>query len=342
MNTPMISVIVPVYKAEKYLKRCVDSILAQTLEDFELILVNDGSPDNSGAICDILAKTDNRIQVIHKENAGVSSARNAGLNNAIGKYVFFCDADDALPKEALEKMICAMRTTNTQLVVGDFSDIHINAQMNTVRTTKSYHREYKQINTHDANALYEFWTCNNMLSSCGKLFLMDIISAHQLKFSTDMVVMEDYTFVIDYIAKCENIFMIPDTVYEYFSEEGITAASKRSRKDFFDDVIAASKKLNLFVSTRSAQQIEKYQQKTIYPTLIFAYDLLWTIESPDFKHRLRKYKRIAQALRNTTAQKMFSFYKNRFAPLEYYFMKKGNICGILTIHGIRRILKPLL
>lgn len=90
----MISVIVPVYKAEKYLHRCVDSILAQSYTDFELLLIDDGSPDNCGAICDEYAQMDSRVRVFHKENGGVSSARNLGLDNARGEYVTFCDSDD--------------------------------------------------------------------------------------------------------------------------------------------------------------------------------------------------------------------------------------------------------
>ena len=98
---PKISVIVPVYKAEKYLHRCVDSILAQTFTDFELILVNDGSPDNSGSICDEYTAKDNRIKVIHKENAGANSARKEGFIHSAGKYLVFMDSDDTLAEEAL-------------------------------------------------------------------------------------------------------------------------------------------------------------------------------------------------------------------------------------------------
>ena len=93
-NNPTISVIVPVYNAEKYLSRCMDSILVQTFTCFELLLVDDGSTDCSGRICDEYAKRDTRIRVIHKENGGVSSARNLGLDNAKGEWICFCDSDD--------------------------------------------------------------------------------------------------------------------------------------------------------------------------------------------------------------------------------------------------------
>ena len=101
---PEISVIVPVYKSEAYLPRCIESILAQTFTDFELILVDDGSPDNCGAICDEYAIRDRRIRVIHKENGGASSARNAGLDVAIGDYIAFIDSDDTVSDAYLEEL----------------------------------------------------------------------------------------------------------------------------------------------------------------------------------------------------------------------------------------------
>ena len=106
---PQISVIVPVYKAEKYLHRCIDSILAQTFTDFELILVNDGSPDGSGAICDEYAKKDKRVKVIHKENGGVTAARRDGVEVSKGEWITFVDSDDTIPIDALSiynKNIC--------------------------------------------------------------------------------------------------------------------------------------------------------------------------------------------------------------------------------------------
>lgn len=101
MSRVKISVIVPVYNAEKYLRRCVGSILAQTFTDFELLLVDDGSTDASGAICDEYASADARVRVFHKPNGGVSSARNLGLDNARGEWIAFADADDYLFKHFL-------------------------------------------------------------------------------------------------------------------------------------------------------------------------------------------------------------------------------------------------
>jgi len=120
MNSPVISVIVPVYKAENYLHRCVDSILAQTFTDFEVLLVDDGSPDRSGEICDEYAQKDGRVRVFHKENGGVSSARNVGIDNALGKYTIHADPDDWVEPNMLEELYKKAQEEDADMVICDF------------------------------------------------------------------------------------------------------------------------------------------------------------------------------------------------------------------------------
>ncbi len=123
MNSPKISIIVPVYKVEKYLRRCVDSIVAQTFTDWECILIDDGSPDNSGKICDEYAEKDERFRVIHQENQGVSAARQNGLNNSIGEYVIHTDPDDYVENIYLEKLFERAQETDGDMVMCDFERI---------------------------------------------------------------------------------------------------------------------------------------------------------------------------------------------------------------------------
>lgn len=120
----MLSVIVPVYNAEKYLRRCVESILNQTFSDLELLLINDGSTDNSGAICDEYAEKDSRIQVFHKTNGGVSSTRNMGLVLAQGEWVTFVDADDWIETDTFEKVCKRLQEENADICLYDFNIIY--------------------------------------------------------------------------------------------------------------------------------------------------------------------------------------------------------------------------
>lgn len=121
---PEISVIVPVYKVEKYLTKCVDSILAQTFTDFELWLVDDGSPDHCGIICDEYARKDARVKVIHKKNGGLSDARNAALDVMQGEYVFFVDSDDWIAVDALEIMYAASKRTGAEVATGNIISVY--------------------------------------------------------------------------------------------------------------------------------------------------------------------------------------------------------------------------
>ena len=118
---PKVSIIVPVYKAEQYLHRCIDSILSQSFTDWELILVDDGSPDSSGAICDEYVHKDARIHVIHKENGGVSSARNVALGRITSKWLTFVDSDDCLYPRALQRLVEVAEQNNLDLIQCHFN-----------------------------------------------------------------------------------------------------------------------------------------------------------------------------------------------------------------------------
>lgn len=135
-NHVVISVIVPVYNVEKYLSQCIESILNQTFNNLELILIDDGSTDNSGEICDEYAIKDNRIRVIHKENGGISSARNTGLNATKGDYIAFVDSDDYIAMDMFEKMLDIAIKTNADMVKCGFNEFNINSVKRTVNFGK--------------------------------------------------------------------------------------------------------------------------------------------------------------------------------------------------------------
>lgn len=125
----LISVIIPIYNVEKYLKKCIDSIINQTYKNLEIILVDDGSPDNCGKICDEYAKKDQRIRVIHKKNGGLSDARNAGIDIAKGKYIAFVDSDDYVEKEYIEIMYKELKKNNVKIVQCGINKISDNEEI---------------------------------------------------------------------------------------------------------------------------------------------------------------------------------------------------------------------
>ncbi|WP_346867987.1 MULTISPECIES: glycosyltransferase family 2 protein [unclassified Clostridium] len=165
---PDISIIIPIYKVEEYLPRCIDSILAQTFTNFEVILVNDGSPDGSGKICDEYAERDSRIKVVHKENGGLSSARNAGISISSGKYIGFVDSDDYINKDMYSKLYELCERTNSQIGICNFKR-EVNVELQDVDDELIIKELDNQAAMKELfrGVLYRFSACNKLFhSSC--------------------------------------------------------------------------------------------------------------------------------------------------------------------------------
>ena len=214
MPSPKISVIVPVYNAEKWLRRCVDSILVQIFTDFELLLIDDGSTDGSGAICDEYAMLDSRVRVFHKPNGGVSSARNFGLDNAKGEWISFVDSDDSIYTESLEILL---KNSNSDFVVGLIH--HINDKLNLPRAIK-YNFPKLVFDLADKNKknffrLEEELIRVNIFNPLAKLYRTNIIQSECIRFNNQLYFGEDSDFVIRYMTKCQKICVINVEVYEY-------------------------------------------------------------------------------------------------------------------------------
>ena len=115
----LVSIVIPIYNVEKYLNECVDSVIVQTYHDLEIILVDDGSTDNSGKLCDEYKKIDDRIKVIHQKNGGLSAARNTGMDSAIGEYLYFLDSDDYIEPQTVERLVDTIEQEKADIVLFD-------------------------------------------------------------------------------------------------------------------------------------------------------------------------------------------------------------------------------
>ncbi|MBR4624933.1 MAG: glycosyltransferase [Alphaproteobacteria bacterium] len=203
---PKISIIVPVYKAEKYLRRCLDSIVAQTFTDWECILVDDGSPDNSGKICDEYAEKDKRFKVFHQENAGVSAARQKGLNNCIGDFVIHTDPDDWIEKNMLEDMITHIRFSNCDLLIVDYyrdkhSESKISMQKPTTDTSISLLHDILKGKLHG--------------SCCNKMIRKNLIDKYNVKFIYGLSFCEDVMFWAQILQHPLKISYLDKAFYHY-------------------------------------------------------------------------------------------------------------------------------
>lgn len=190
----LFSLIVPVYNVSKYLHQCLDSIINQTYSNIEIILVNDGSSDYSGRICDEYANKDKRIKTIHTENKGVSSARNLGLSIAKGNYIAFIDSDDWIEKDAIEKIEKQIKTYSYDLILYGVSrdTLHGQFPLYTGLVETSYTLKDQM------NDILPYLVKNEIINAPFKVYKHDLIKDNNIKFDTNFSLAEDYLFNIDF------------------------------------------------------------------------------------------------------------------------------------------------
>lgn len=218
----MISVIVPIYNAEQYLHRCIDSILAQSYTDFELLLVDDGSKDTSGAICDAYAAQDSRVRVFHKGNGGVSSARNLGLDHAQGEYITFCDADDYVSEDWLAAYSGAIAHNVDLAIQGYYAlDGDNTVEMNLPPCQGDTIEAKRQLITSlMSQGMYGYlWV---------KLFRRAIIEEHAICFDTQSTFREDEQFLSKYLEYTYS-FIYTDRVGYYYHEPSMGKPYKNDK-----------------------------------------------------------------------------------------------------------------
>ncbi len=205
----MVSVIVPIYNSEKYLKRCVDSILSQTFSDFELLLVDDGSTDGSGSICDEYSAKDSRVRVFHKENGGVSSARNLGLDNARGEWITFVDSDDYLEKSFLAEL-SEFEDVDFVISGGRF----INKGRNYAPQSISKMKVEDDLPFMDEQLMQIY-----LRTPWAKLYKHSIILQNNLRFDSCLYIGEDTEFNLRYMQSVECVGFSSEALYCYNDDE---------------------------------------------------------------------------------------------------------------------------
>lgn len=227
---PTVSIIVPVYNAENYLHKCIDSLLNQNYTDFELILVNDGSKDNSGKICDEYAEKDNRIKVIHKENGGVSSARNRGLDEACGKYIMFCDSDDYVDNQFCCALVNLANNDTDCLIMGGVTLLDESENTVELLCNEYHYEESVSLSNQEFCELYVKLNTNGsfqlMHMPINKLYSRKIIEENALRFDTSITYNEDIIFNLYYLNKTKNVKIFNKSIYYYYTATPDSACKK--------------------------------------------------------------------------------------------------------------------
>lgn len=219
----LVSVIIPVYNVENYFKRCMESVLNQSYHNLEIILVDDGSTDNSGRLCDEYKKKDDRIKVIHKDNEGLGITRNRGLEKATGKYVTFIDSDDFIPSNSILGMVQEIEKYNCDLVIGNY---YYGEQIKPCTAEERCYHDQEVIDYVLVHLLGNKPKEEDMISvsAWGKLFKRDIIEKNQLKYPSERkLIWEDIAFNLDYIPLCSSVYVSHIPRYHYcFNGESLT------------------------------------------------------------------------------------------------------------------------
>lgn len=251
----LVSIVVPIYKVEKYLEKCVNSILRQTYRNLEIILVDDGSPDQSGIMCDEYAGKDSRVHVIHKDNGGLSDARNVGAREASGKYLLFVDSDDYIAEELVEKTVNAAEKTNSDIVLFDY--FCVEGDREEVRTNNIVPGKVVNIRSEKELLLIP-------PASWLKLFRREFYEQAGICFPKG-VYYEDLGTTPKFLLEAERVVYLPEILYYYMVRKDSIMGSKDYAKNYKDKVHVLEDVLKFYIERNS---YDEYREELEY--LVFA------------------------------------------------------------------------
>lgn len=336
-----VSIIVPVYKVEKYLDRCINSLVNQTLKNIEIILVDDGSPDSCPEMCEGWAKKDGRIKVIHKENQGLGHARNTGLSAATGEYIGFADSDDYVAEDMYEKLFSAAKSENADIAMCGFCCV------GGIMTEKKDARE--NINCFDKYTVFRGKEINGLMldisgakpderqdskygfSSVKNIYRAETLKKNNIRFLSERkVASEDVFFLLDFLLKAECAVGIPGAYY-YYCRNG-ESLSKSYRGDRFEKCILIIDGINERLKLRMPESEYK-----IYTDRLFqAYARAACMQEIQFKKRNgitekelnRRLKAICASTRLKSTLKNYPWYRLPFAQAAFAFTMRFSLVRV--------------
>ena len=293
MNKPCVSIIIPVYNVEQFLPNCIDSVLGQSFADFELLLIDDGSTDGSGAICDVYAEKDDRVRVFHKENGGASSARNVGLDNAVGEWVTFVDSDDYI--------------LDNYFSIGfeDGIDLYVQNWRYADETVKDWYEPCIIEEAGYSQFLQENVHVDMFRMACCSFFKSKILNDNNIRFDTRFKLGEDTLFVMDYYKYARSIRIVGNSCYIY------------NRQDNWNNKYCLSWEeavgyLDVFMDRYDSLPCESM------PLLGFMFTFVQKMMNPDESRKIFKWATAKPVLRYKKKQLPYKGIKYR---IKYYFAK---------------------
>ena len=284
MEENLISIIVPVYKVEKYLSKCLDSIVCQTYKKIEIILVDDGSPDNSGNICEEYAAKDNRIKVIHKENGGLSDARNAGLKIATGEYIGFVDSDDYIEEDMFETMYKLIKMYDADISIVSYKEWKNGRVLNDMNSEElDLYNKVEAIRELLIDSKIQSYMWN-------KLFKRQLFENTEFPLGKNF---EDIATTLKLFEICEKIVRVETAKYNYIRRDDsiIGNRSYKTYNDYLDVIL--DKYLYLF---NKYPEIEEYNAYNFIINMIWVYTIIVYYDIRDLYGKYEEYYKILKKL----------------------------------------------
>lgn len=268
----LVSIIVPVYNVEKYIHKCIDSIINQTYTNLEIILVDDGSPDNCGKICDEYAKKDKRIKVIHKENGGVSSARNIGIKLSKGQWISFIDSDDWIENRYFEIMIKQAKKQYVDIVLCTYNRVSKNnvEKINIIKKDKLFNAREYLINSLNPQTGFGFCHMKLIKKECIK----------DIRFNSNLVVGEDALFNIQLSNNISKAFFIKETLYNYRNNSN--SAVKRYDKNYVNKYLESMKTCKNYITSLYTDKeiMQSYYNYVVFHVMLIAVNYCYNLHNP--------------------------------------------------------------
>lgn len=322
----LISVIVPVYNAEKYIDGCIKSIVNQTYNNIEILLIDDGSKDNSSQKCDKWASEDGRITLIHKQNGGVSSARNLGIDNAKGEFIAFVDADDWLERDYLSLLI--EHINGCDLVVSGYKASGFGSFI-----VKSV--DDGIIGLDQLRCDYDYYLKNDLINPpFAKLFRREIIDKQ--RFDEGLSLGEDIAFNLQYLAKCSDICFLSEALYNY-NIGNITSASKRLRDKDFEQIYEIYLQSKEFVYKKGIIDFDEIDKR-------YCLNVIGLLQLLFYSNRTDKYKTadlwISSKVFNECCRGKYGF--SMINKIPQYLCRYNMKCGIAIFFKIKKIVRNII
>lgn len=335
---PKVSVIVPAYNCEKYIGKCIESICNQTYSNIEILIINDGSKDNTKDVINSFVNKDNRIVYIEQKNSGPSAARNAGLDNASGEYVMFVDSDDTVSEYYVKSLLDGILIEKSDLVCCGYIDISIYGQLKYSDFTSSSDNIRKE------NILTKVCKGTGGVLWC-KIFRKDIIDLYNIRMNKDIYMCEDLIFVLQYVSYCENFKYLDEYLY-YYNRLNTNSISSNISKSYLRNYIDVCKHIETILLNNN---LGKNKVDTIISDRVQSVTITIIDSEVRKKQKLKEtYKNIKGILSEEYIRLYKSTFKTNNRILKPYisFIKNNKIyCSIVysymlsLLRNIKRIIK---